>query len=237
MELLFEYDLQYFAKEGPGGEKTEPATDKKKQDARKEGQVAKSKELTGAISLFAMFLVLKIFIGNLGTSFLQTFSEAYNRIPEMTTLTEGMVIPREFAGVMNQIIIKILLMLLPFLAAAFIVAFIVDLVQVKWKPTAKPLQPKFNKLNPINGFKKLFGVDKLIELLKSLLKLIIIGYMAYSTLKDEAAQLFLLYDMQLIGALKLFGDIVINMSLKICAVYLIIGIVDYVYQRHKFNED
>ncbi|MCR5407191.1 MAG: flagellar biosynthesis protein FlhB [Lachnospiraceae bacterium] len=237
MELLFEYDLQYFAKEGPGGEKTEPATDKKKDDARKEGQVAKSKELTGAISLFAMFLVLKIFIGNIGTSFLQTFSEAYNRIPEMTTLTEGMVIPREFAGVMNQIIIKILLMLLPFLAAAFIVAFIVDLVQVKWKPTAKPLQPKFNKLNPINGFKKLFGVDKLIELLKSLLKLIIIGYMAYSTLKDEAAQLFLLYDMQLIGALKLFGDIVINMSLKICAVYLIIGIVDYVYQRHKFNED
>ena len=237
MELLFEYDLQYFAKEGPGGEKTEPATDKKKQDARKEGQVAKSKELTGAISLFAMFLVLKIFIGNLGTSFLQTFSEAYNRIPEMTTLTEGMVIPREFAGVMNQIIIKILLMLLPFLAAAFIVAFIVDLVQVKWKPTAKPLQPKFNKLNPINGFKKLFGVDKLIELLKSLLKLIIIGYMAYSTLKDEAAQLFLLYDMQLIGALKLFGDIVINMSLKICAVYLIIGIVDYVSQRHKFTED
>ncbi len=237
MELLFEYDLQYFAKEGPGGEKTEPATDKKKDDARKEGQVAKSKELTGAISLFAMFLVLKIFIGNIGTSFLQTFSEAYNRIPEMTTLTEGMVIPREFAGVMNQIIIKILLMLLPFLAAAFIVAFIVDLVQVKWKPTAKPLQPKFNKLNPINGFKKLFGVDKLIELLKSLLKLIIIGYMAYSTIKDEAAQLFLLYDMQLIGALKLFGDIVINMSLKICAVYLIIGIVDYVYQRHKFNED
>lgn len=237
MELLFEYDLQYFAKEGPGGEKTEPATAKKKHDARKEGQVAKSKELTGAISLFAMFLVLKIFIGNIGTSFLQTFSEAYNRIPEMTTLTEGMVIPREFAGVMNQIIIKILLMLLPFLAAAFIVAFIVDLVQVKWKPTAKPLRPKFNKLNPINGFKKLFGVDKLIELLKSLLKLIIIGYMAYSTLKDEAAQLFLLYDMQLIGALKLFGDIVINMSLKICAVYLIIGIVDYVYQRHKFNED
>ncbi len=237
MELLFEYDLQYFAKEGPGGEKTEPATDKKKDDARKEGQVAKSKELTGAISLFAMFLVLKIFIGNIGTSFLQTFSEAYNRIPEMTTLTEGMVIPREFAGVMNQIIIKILLMLLPFLAVAFIVAFIVDLVQVKWKPTAKPLQPKFNKLNPINGFKKLFGVDKLIELLKSLLKLIIIGYMAYSTLKDEAAQLFLLYDMQLIGALKLFGDIVINMSLKICAVYLMIGIVDYVYQRHKFNED
>ena len=198
---MFELNLQYFAKEGPGGEKTEPATDKKKSDARKEGQVAKSKELNGAISLFCMFLVLKVFIGTLGTSFLEVFSMAYKRIPEMTVIFDGRIIARDYASVMNMIITKILTMLLPFLAVAFLVAFIVDLVQVKWKPTAKPLQPKFNKLNPLNGFKKLFGKDKLVELLKSLLKLLIIGYMAYSTLKDEAAQLFLLYDMELIGAL------------------------------------
>lgn len=235
--LLFEYNLQYFAKEGPGGEKTEPATDKKKDDARKEGQVAKSKELNGAISLFAMFLVLKIYIGNMGISFLEVFSEAYNRIPEMTTLADGFIIPKEFAGVMNRIIIKILLMLLPFLAVAFLVAFIVDLVQVKWKPTAKPMQPKFSKLDPTKGIKKLFSADKLMDLLKSLVKLFIIGYVAYSTLKDQAEQLFLLYDMQLVSALALFGDIVINMALKICAVYLIVGILDYAYQKHKFNED
>ncbi len=237
VKLLFEYNLQYFAKEGPGGEKTEPATDKKKDDARKEGQVAKSKELNGAISLFAMFLVLKIYIGNMGISFLEVFSESYNRIPEMTSLTDGFIIPKEFSGVMNRVIIKILLMLLPFLAVAFLVAFIVDLVQVKWKPTAKPMQPKFSKLDPTKGIKRLFSVDKLMELLKSLIKLLIIGYVAYSTLKDQAGQLFLLYDMQLVSALALFGDIVINMSLKICAVYLIIGILDYAYQKHKFNED
>lgn len=236
-KLLFEYNLQYFAKEGPGGEKTEPATDKKKDDARKEGQVAKSKELNGAISLFAMFLVLRIYVGNMGISFLEVFSESYNRIPEMTTLADGFIIPKEFAGVMNMIIIKILLMLLPFLAVAFLVAFIVDLVQVKWKPTAKPMQPKFSKLDPTKGIKRLFSVDKLMDLLKSLVKLFIIGYVAYSTLKDQAGQLFLLYDMQLVQALALFGDIVINMALKICAVYLIVGILDYAYQKHKFNED
>ena len=215
VKLLFEYNLQYFAKEGPGGEKTEPATDKKKDDARKEGQVAKSKELNGAISLFAMFLVLRIYVGNMGISFLEVFSESYNRIPEMTTLADGFIIPKEFAGVMNRIIIKILLMLLPFLAVAFLVAFIVDLVQVKWKPTAKPMQPKFSKLDPTKGIKRLFSVDKLMDLLKSLIKLFIIGYVAYSTLKDQAGQLFLLYDMQLVQALALFGDIVINMALKI----------------------
>lgn len=235
--FMFGLDLQYFAKEGPGGEKTEPATDKKKSDARKEGQVAKSKELNGAISLFAMFLVLKIYVGNLGISFVEVFAESYNRIPEMSTLVDGFIIPRQFAEVMNQIILRILMMMLPFLAVAFAVAFIVDLVQVKWKPTSKPMKPKFSKLDPTKGIKRLFSVDKLMELLKSLIKLIIIGYMAYSTLKDEAAQLFLLYDMQLISALKLFGDIVINMALKICVVYLVIGVVDYVYQKHKFNED
>ena len=237
VRLLFEYNLQYFAKEGPGGEKTEPATDKKKDDARKEGQVAKSKELNGAISLFAMFLVLRIYVGNMGISFLEVFSESYNRIPEMTNLADGLIIPKEFAGVMNRVILKILLMLLPFLAVAFLVAFIVDLVQVKWKPTAKPMQPKFSKLDPTKGIKRLFSVDKLMDLLKSLIKLFIIGYVAYSTLTDQAGQLFLLYDMQLIQALSLFGDIVINMALKICAVYLIVGILDYAYQKHKFNED
>jgi flagellar biosynthetic protein FlhB len=184
-----------------------------------------------------MFLVLKVYVGNMGVSFLEVFSESYNRIPEMVKLPDGFIIPKQFSGVMNRIIIKILMMLLPFLAVAFLIAFIVDLVQVKWKPTSKPMQPKFSKLDPTKGIKRLFSKDKLVELIKSLLKLIIIGYMAYSTLKDEAAQLFLLYDMQLISALALFGNVVINMALKICAVYLIIGIVDYVYQKHKFNED
>lgn len=235
--LLIEYNLQFFAKEGPGGEKTENATPKKRSDARKEGQVAKSKELSGAVCLFTMFLVLKVYIGDMGISFLEVFNSSYAHIPELVVLTDGMVIPKEFVGVINQIIIKVIIMLLPFLLVAFVVAFIIDLVQVKWKPTRKPLKPKLSKLNPLKGVKKLFSKDKIIELLKSLLKLIVIGYMAYSTLKDEAAQLFLLYDMDLISALSLFGDIVINMSLKICAVYLIIGILDYFYQKRKFNED
>ena len=237
LTLLFPYDLQYFAKDGPGGEKTEPATDKKKQDARKEGQVAKSKELGSAISLFAMFIVLKIYIGRLGISFLDLFGKAYRRIPELVKPVDGRIVVHEYTGVINQFILDIIIMLLPFLLVAFVVAFIVDLVQVKWKPTAKPLQPKFSKLDPTKGIKRIFSVEKLLDLFKSLLKLFIIGYMAYSTLKDQFAQLFLLYDMSLIDAIGLFGDIVINLSIKISAVYLILGIVDYAYQKWKFNED
>ena len=70
---LLQLDLQLFAKEGPGGEKTEPATDKKLDDARKEGQVAKSKELGQAFSLLALFIILKIWAGTIGHEFLNGF--------------------------------------------------------------------------------------------------------------------------------------------------------------------
>ena len=64
--MILEYNLQFFAKDGPGGEKTEPATAKKLADARKEGQVAKSGEIAKGIGLMALFLVLKIWTGKMG---------------------------------------------------------------------------------------------------------------------------------------------------------------------------
>ena len=235
--VMFDLNLQYFAKEGPGGEKTEPATDKKKEDARKEGQVAKSRELGSAVSLFALFVVLKVYVGNLGNSFLECFSKAYRHIPELTNLVSDEIPVHDFVGVINDFILDMILMLLPFLLAGFVIAFVTELIQVKWKPTTKTLQPKFSKINPINGFKRLFSLDKLLDLFKALIKLLVIGYMAYSTLRDQVNQLFLLYDMELIGAINLFGNIVLDLAIRVSAVYLIIGILDYAYQKWKFNED
>ena len=87
--MILEYNLQFFAKDGPGGEKTEPATSKKLRDARKEGQVAKSREIANGLGLLALFLVLKLWIGKMGTGFLETFSLVYNKIPEVGKLYGG----------------------------------------------------------------------------------------------------------------------------------------------------
>lgn len=67
--LVLTYNLQFFAKDGPGGEKTEPATSKKLDDVRKEGQVAKSKELISAVSLLALFVLIKVYIGIVGENY------------------------------------------------------------------------------------------------------------------------------------------------------------------------
>ena len=68
-----QYNLQWFAKDGPGGEKTEPATEKKLREAREEGKVAKSKELTSAFDLIVLFLILKIFVTMVGKGFIGVF--------------------------------------------------------------------------------------------------------------------------------------------------------------------
>ena len=80
---MLEYNLQLFAKEGPGGEKTEEATPKKLEDARKEGQVAKSKEIAIGFSMLAMFVALKLMIGRLGTQFMDVFRRVYESIPRI----------------------------------------------------------------------------------------------------------------------------------------------------------
>ena len=80
-ELILRLNLQFFAKDGPGGEKTEPATRKKLNDVRKEGQVAKSKEIITAISLMSLFIILKIYVGRLGTGFIDAVSYTHLTLP------------------------------------------------------------------------------------------------------------------------------------------------------------
>ena len=184
------YNLQFFAKDGPGGEKTEPATQKKLSDARKEGQVAKSKEVGMALSLLSVFLALKISIGWIGGKFLECFAIVYNRIPELILLQENSVPTAAFYTVIKNMMIRILLILAPFLVVGAVVAFIGDLIQVKWSPTMKPLRPKFSKMDPIKGLKKIISPQSLIELLKSIVKILMISYLVYTTLKNQANLLF-----------------------------------------------
>ena len=235
--MILEYNLQFFAKDGPGGEKTEPATQKKLDDARKEGQVAKSREIANGMGLMALFLVLKIWTGNMGVSFLETFDTIYNRIPQVANLLGGTAPEREMVLLLRHGATKLLVIMLPILLIGFLVAFVSDYWQVKWKPTSKPLQPKFSKMNPIKGFQKIFSMNSLVELLKSFIKILIIVWMAYSYIKDRTEYLFLLYDMEILPALQLILQVVTDLGIRIAALYIIFAFADYAYQKWKFAED
>lgn len=235
--MLLEYNLQFFAKDGPGGEKTEEPTSKKLEDARKEGQVSKSKEVTNACELLVLFLVLKFWTGFLGESFVGIFQNIYTQIPEYIKLYDGFLPDATFRAIFINVMLRLLLMIGPVLLLGFMVAFITDVVQVKWKPTAKPLQPKFSKLNPVNGFKRIFSVNSLMELLKSIAKIGVIIYAVYSYLSKNAPSIFLLYDLSLNQAIAQIGDLVINLGFRISIFYVLIAAVDFIYQKIKFKND
>lgn len=234
--MISEYNLQFFA-EGPGGERTEPATEKKKSDARKEGQVAKSKEIENAFSLLAMFVLLKIWVTTLGENLLGLFSTTYADIPEFIKNYDGYVNEQSIIAKLLSVLFEIMIILAPVLIVAFLVSFVCDVAQVKWQPTAKTLQPKLSKLDPIKGFKKIFSGRALVELVKSILKILIVCIVAYSYLKKNANGLMLLYDMELASGISATGNLLINMGIRIAIAYVAIAFADYAYQRWKYNDD
>lgn len=235
--FVLEYNLQWFAKDGEGGEKTEPATAKKLADARKEGQVAKSQEVNHALGLVALFVIMKLFISFIGERLMGTFQLIYNKIPDIIDESAGGMSVFLANKVINSVLGTILLTLAPFLAIGFVIALLGNILQIKWKVTTKPMKPKFSKLNPLNGFKRIFSKDSLFELLKSLVKVGVILYVAYTSIKDHQNDIFLLYDIPLLQVVLLVGTIVIDTGLKIALVYIFIGLLDFVYQKHKFKED
>lgn len=235
--LYLEYNLQWFAKDGPGGEKTEPATAKKLKEAREEGKVAKSRELNAAVDLIALFLVLKVFISYVGGGLLDEFAAVYNKIPEVAEAGAKDLQVTTVTGIMNNSILDMLKIMLPFMVIGVVVAVLVTIVQVGWKVTAKSMEPKLDKFNPINGFKRMFSKEALFELLKSILKIGLITYVAYTSINAEKDNLFVLYEIPLQQAIALCGTVIIDTGLKISLVYLIVGIADLIYQKYTFNEE
>ncbi len=234
---MLPFNLQFFADDGQGGEKTEEPTAKKLEDARKEGQVAKSREIANGLGILALFLVLQLWVSSMGKSFLELFDLIYGEIPDTVALIGGSVPATAMSRLFQYSLILIMKIVLPVFLVGFVVAFVSDYVQVKWKPTAKPLQPKFSKLNPVSGFKKIFSGNAIVELIKSIGKIGIIAYVSYSFLKDKGEQLFLLYDLELMPAVILIGDTVINLGIRIAVVYMILALADFAYQKYKFHKD
>ena len=234
--MILKYNLQFFA-EGMGGEKTEPATEKKLSDARKEGQVAKSREVANGLGLLSLFLILKLWVGYMGTTFLQLFSGVYSKIPETTKLYGSQVPEKDLLLVIQYALVRLLILVAPVFLVGFIVAFLSDAIQIKWKVTGKPLQPKFSKMNPIKGFKRIFSVNSIVELIKSIAKIAIVSYVAYSYLMDKRENLFILYDIPLMQAIELCGELVLDLGIRISVVYMIIAVLDYAYQKFKFAKD
>ncbi len=234
--LLIPYNLQFFAPDGEGGEKTEDPTSKKLSDARKEGKVAKSKEVVNGVSLLGFFLALRIFLGFAGVRIEEIFRWIYAFFPDIVNMKGGLTI-QAFTGMFRGVLGKTLIILMPFLLIGFAADFVTNLVQVGWKPTLKPLEPKLSKFNPISGFKRIFSKQSIVNLILAIAKITLVFYIAYISIRDQAKTIFLFYDISLKAALSLIFQIIVDTGIKISVVYIALGLADYAYQRWKFKDD
>ena len=232
---LLRYNLQLFGDDG--GEKTEEPTSKKLNDARNKGQVANSKEVSNTFGLLVLFILIRLFYGFMGERFRAVFQHVYGEIPANIIMYEGQIPIRTIESVLTDAMLNIIIIALPFLLAGVAVALIANIVQIGFKVTWEPLKPKFNKLNPLSGIKRIFSVKSLFELVKSIAKIGLIALVVYSYLSGRTESIFLLYDIPLAQSIMMMGNIIVDMGIRIAAIYAIIAAADVVYTRWKFHND
>ncbi|MDP4179469.1 MAG: flagellar biosynthesis protein FlhB [Bacillota bacterium] len=221
-------NLQLFA----GDDKTEKATPKRRQDARKKGQVLQSKEITSAFVLLFIFVALRLlgrYMYNEILYFTKTALLEYTKIPDLYTLSG---LTKLFILVAEELI-KIAA---PIMAVALITGLIAEYAQVGFLFTFENLNFKFSRISPLSGLKRIFSLRSVVELVKSIIKLIIVGFVTYSYIKGEAGNIFTIMDMDAIGVGIYIGSTIINIAIRICIALIFVGAVDYIYQWYEFEK-
>lgn len=213
------------------GEKTEDATPKKKSDSKKKGQVAKSKELSSTMTLLTSTLLLitlgAYMLGNL-KGVLILFLNNYLTL----SLTE-----ETFRTILLVAMIKFALLILPIMVPIMIMGVVASLMQSGFIFTGEPLKPDLKKLNPISGFKKIFSMRSVVDLLKNLAIISTIGYVAYDYIKSNYLDIMNYGSLKIDAILGVFGKLVIDIFFKIAIIMLIISIIDFAYQKYKHNKE
>ena len=222
----FRFSLQRFADDS----KTEQPTPKKRADAARKGQVGKSQEVSTAFVLLVAFFVIKVLwewiYGNLAAYAVYIFSHLNQTIDVETIL---------------QLFLGMILILartsFPIMISVMIVGLAVNIAQGGFYFNTDKIGFDPNKLNPINGFGRFFSKRALVELVKSLLKIAIIGFFIYNYLKGEILTMpqFIFYDLG--TSLQKISDIIFGLVFQVIGVIMILSFADLAYQKWQTTQD
>jgi len=224
-------NLQLFAQGGE--ERTEKATPKKRREARKRGQVFQSREISTALVLLFSFISLKVFGPGIYSQLAQFAKKVFEEYPR----TKDLYMPDILVRIFIDGLIVLLKTVGPVLLIGMLTGLIVSYAQVGFLFTLETLKPNFSRINPLNGFKRLFSLHGLIELLKAVLKAGIIIYISYSYLNGKVQSLASLMDMDIISIASFIGITSIDLAIRICVALVIIGAFDYLYQWWEFEKN
>ncbi len=213
-----------------GGERSEDPSAKRREDFRKKGQVAQSREVQTA-SLFTIVLLFWLF-------YLPTFWSGLTTILFSIWQSVGQyeITPSSTINLATFLVRRLGLLLFPLFLLVLLVGFFSSFFQFGWLLTAKPLIPDFNKLNPISGMAKFFSKKSIIEVIKSILKVLLVGWIGYSTVFNNFAEALILVDTSIPTTIGYMGRISALIFAKICAVLLLIAFIDYLFVKWEMEE-
>ena len=216
------------------GDKTEKPTPKKLQDARKKGDVAKSKDVTSTVVLIAWIGLGALVIGYASTRFAALFESLFTTIGQgwMTTGYAGAV--RSFGSQAFELAVLLVAMLLVPIAA---VGVLTDFLQIGPILTFEKVKPKLENMNPVEGVKKMFTVDSLVELIKSIAKTALLFLVGWLVIRSALPDIVALSRSPQLGA-QAIGALTWSLTVKLlawtAALFALISALDAAYQRYSY---
>lgn len=217
-------NLQLFA-----GEKTERATPRRREEARKKGQVAKSNEIVTVVVLALTLLVLRAWIPNMAREFQNLFIM-------LMSFAQGELTQRSAHNLIIQTLLGTAKILLPVLLTAVAAGYLANVMQIGFLFVSEPLRFDPGRISPFKGFKRIFSKRAIAELLKSLLKTCLVGYAAVSYLWQEMPSLSVLMDLPVIIGLATIGKITFAVCWRVLAILFIMAGADYAYQLYEYEQ-
>jgi flagellar biosynthetic protein FlhB len=212
------------------GDKTEKATPRRRQKAVEEGNVPKSKELPVALSLVVVTVFMYFYTPVMIEDFKKLVTEMlqYSNLKiDKSTTNLLLILSFNFAG-------KVLL---PLASIILFIGVLSNIAQFGFIITPKALEPKFERLNPLKGLKNLFSKRSLVELIKSLFKIFVVGFVAYLIVKSKIPEIISLANAESVTSISFLGKLVFELAFKIAILMLLLALLDFLYQKWQYEED
>ena len=218
--------------ESGGQERTEKATPKRRKQARRKGQVASSREIPSVLIL----MTAMGFFYFAGSWMFWNISGIIGAIYEQLDTLHIDVIS-DVSALSVVVYKKIFIILFPFFVPVLIAALAGHIGQIGFEMHSQPMRPKLSKFNPISGLKKLVSLKSLVELLKSLFKILIIGSIAFGVVKKEMPKFPALMQQEVGDILVFISTVAFKIFFLVCLALIILAVLDYIYQRWQHEEN
>lgn len=213
-----------------GQERTESATPRRQDEVRRRGQVARSTEINSVAGLLVGFLFLRAWGGTIVGQVEQVMRATLGDLhQDELTVESAMQLGLTYAGF-------VMLLLAPVFAVMLLVGIVSNVAQVGLLFTMKPLVPDVSRINPLKGFGRLVSTRSLVELVKSLIKIAIVGFVIYRTIIDRIDVIVMLPRAELMPATGEILNLVFDLGIRSAGALLIIAVIDYGYQRYSFSQ-